>query len=106
MTTESKFCASCGKQITLNSEMCPHCGTVQGPASNTDFSSKAGNFVSKYGIVFGVIISIVSIIGGLVCWGGEYMNGLGNLPFAIGIYFIAKGIFMGTLVILTAIRKG
>ena len=101
----TKFCPSCGKQIDARAEMCPHCKASLVPSDKTaNFSTKLSDVVGKSGIVFGAIASVGSIIGGLVCFGYDGVN-IGTLPVALGLYMISKGLFMGTLVVLTAARK-
>ena len=101
----SKFCSTCGKQINVKAEMCPHCGavlTTNKAYTVQNISTKASNVVGVYGIVFGIAASAMSFIAGLVCFSGEYMGGLGNLPAALGLYFIAKSLFMGPMIILAS----
>jgi hypothetical protein len=100
-----KYCSSCGSQAIANAEMCPHCGAMvmQKPVGAVqNISSKSTEVVGKLGIVFGIIASVLCFIAGICCFSGDYMGGLGALPTAIGIYFIAKGFFLGPMIIIAS----
>jgi hypothetical protein len=66
-------------------------------------STKAA--VEKYSMIFGIIASTLCFIAGICCFCGDYMGGLGPLPTAIGLYFIAKGFFLGPMIIVASRKK-
>lgn len=69
------FCKNCGKEISDNSVVCPHCGVQVGKLNSEEHSE--GNTLAIVGFVFSFLFAIV----GLICSILGYNNAKKGAPY-------------------------
>lgn len=58
------FCKNCGREISENAAVCPHCGVQVGRLSNG--GETEGNVIAIVGFVFAFLVPIVGLICSII----------------------------------------
>lgn len=58
------FCKNCGREISDNAAVCPHCGVQVGRLSNG--GETEGNVIAIVGFVFAFLVPIVGLICSII----------------------------------------
>lgn len=104
---EKKFCVNCGKQIEVNVEYCPYCGTKQGSTASTNkVSNKAVATIKRMPVgikTTKLVVGILMIVLSIFIFMQSTMVGIGDAMSNNGHQSGSQGIFVFILFLAAGI---